>query len=187
MFGKFKTVHLLGSTKGNEQRFRHVEKELTKQGYICFTPVLYGYEACRPYLKMLTDMCTEKLNVCDICVIVTPEHIGESTENRIEQAIEMGKPVYVWSETDSGALIPYDKNKAVRRKVSFKIEYGVFTEITIPLPDDIDPEDRDAISKYCHDKWMEMHKPGKIAENTKYVISWEQTDEKQRKDTQDNA
>jgi len=40
-------------------------------------------------------MCYEKLLVCDFCVVVTPEHIGKSTSNRIRQAISMNKPVYV--------------------------------------------------------------------------------------------
>ena len=92
---KFKIAHLLGSTKGNEQLFRAAEAELTKQGYICFAPVFYGYEACKPYLPMLTEMCTAKLQICDICVVATPDHIGDSTTNRIKEALSLRKPVYL--------------------------------------------------------------------------------------------
>lgn len=42
-------------------------------------------------------MCYEKLLVCDFCVVVTPEHIGKSTTNRIRQAIQLNKPVYIWA------------------------------------------------------------------------------------------
>ena len=41
---------------------------------------------------MYTDMCTQKLNMCDVVCVVT-EHIGESTRKRIEQAMESGKEI----------------------------------------------------------------------------------------------
>lgn len=97
MFGRFKVAHLLGSTKGNEKQFREIETALTKMGYICFAPVIYSISIYKQYPEMLDDMCYEKLLVSDICVIATPDHIGSSTENRIRQAIEFGKPIYVWN------------------------------------------------------------------------------------------
>lgn len=96
MFGKYKVAHLLGITREHEKQFRHVEIELTKQGYICFAPAIYCFETYKQYPDLLDDMCYEKLLVCDLCVVVTPEHIGKSTSNRIRQAISMNKPVYVW-------------------------------------------------------------------------------------------
>ena len=96
MFGKFKVAHLLGVTRDHEKQFRQVETELTKMGYICFAPVIYSLSVYKQYPDLLDDMCYEKLLVCDICVIVTPDHIGKSTQNRIKQAVEFGKPVYVW-------------------------------------------------------------------------------------------
>ena len=96
MFGKYKVAHLLGITREHEKQFRHVETELTKMGYICFAPVIYNFDVYKQYSELLDDMCYEKLLVCDICVVVTPEHIGKSTSNRIKQAIDLGKLVYVW-------------------------------------------------------------------------------------------
>lgn len=98
MFGKYKVAHLLGITREHEKQFRHVETELTKMGYICFVPVIYNLETYNQYSELLDDMCYEKLLVCDICVIVTPEHIGKSTTVRIKQATELNKPIYVWQD-----------------------------------------------------------------------------------------
>ena len=39
MIGKFKVVHLIGSTKGNDEIFRKAEVYFTKLGYIVFKPV----------------------------------------------------------------------------------------------------------------------------------------------------
>lgn len=100
MFGKYKVAHLLGITREHEKQFRYVEKELTKKGYICFAPVIYNLDEYTMVSDLVDDMCYEKLLVCDICVIVTPEHVGKSTHNRIEQAIKLNKPVYIF--TDSG-------------------------------------------------------------------------------------
>lgn len=97
MFGKFKVAHLLGSTKGNEKQFREVETALTKMGYIVFAPVIYSLSIYKQYPDLLDNMCYEKLLVSDICVIATPDYIGESTRNRIRQAIEFGKPAYIWN------------------------------------------------------------------------------------------
>lgn len=96
MFGKYKVAHLLGKTRGNEKRFRHVEMELTKQGYICFAPAIYDFDVYKNYATMIGNMCYEKLLMCDICVVVTPEHVGQSTSRRINEARELGKPVYTW-------------------------------------------------------------------------------------------
>lgn len=55
-------------------------------------------------------MCYEKLLVCDFCVVVTPEHIGKSTSNRIRQAISMNKPVYVWENDGLNGIIKGEKD-----------------------------------------------------------------------------
>ena len=96
MFGKYKVAHLLGITRDHESQFRHAETELTKAGIIYFVPAIYDVNIYKQHPDMLDDMCYEKLLVCDYCVLVTPEYIGKSTTNRIMQAIELGKPVYVW-------------------------------------------------------------------------------------------
>lgn len=95
MFGKYKVAHLLGITREHEKQFRHVETELTKMGYICFAPVIYNFDVYKQHCGLLDDMCYEKLLACDFCVIVTPEHIGKSTQNRIKQATKLNKPVYI--------------------------------------------------------------------------------------------
>lgn len=107
MFGKYKVAHLLGITREHESQFRHVERELTKAGYICFAPAIYDFDVYKQYPDLLDDMCYEKLLVCDLCVVVTPEHIGKSTTNRINQAISLNKPVYIWMDDK---LMPYVSN-----------------------------------------------------------------------------
>ena len=98
MIGKYKVAHLLGRTNGNEKRFRRVEVEMTKAGYICFVPAVYDFEIYKKNAEVLNDMCYEKLLVCDLCVVVTPEHIGKSTQKRIHLAKIIGKPVCIWNE-----------------------------------------------------------------------------------------
>lgn len=58
------------------------------------------------YLESLKDMCYEKLLQADLCVVVTPEHIGKSTSLRIKQAKELHKPVFVWLHE---TLIPMEE------------------------------------------------------------------------------
>lgn len=108
MFGKYKVAHLLGITREHEKQFRHVETALTKMGFICFAPVIYEFDVYKQYCDLIDDMCYEKLLACDICVIVTPEHIGKSTQNRIAQAMELNKSVYVWEDNK---LKPYVDNQ----------------------------------------------------------------------------
>lgn len=93
VLNKFPIIHLIGSTKiENEQQFIAAEKYYTKNGYIVFKPVFFGLNKNDKRLAMYTDMCTQKLNMCDVVCVVT-EHIGESTRKRIEQARELGKKI----------------------------------------------------------------------------------------------
>ena len=93
MLNKFPIMHLIGSTKiENEQQFVYAEKYYTNNGYIIFKPVFFGLDQNDKKLAMYTDMCTQKLNMCDVVCVVT-EHIGESTRKRIEQARELGKEI----------------------------------------------------------------------------------------------
>ena len=48
------------------------------------------------------------LKICDICVIVTPEYIGKSTKQRIKEAKDLGKEVYIWV---SNELRLYEEEK----------------------------------------------------------------------------
>lgn len=106
MIGKYKVAHLLGRTRNHEVPFRYVETELTKQGYICFAPVVYDFNTYKENAELLDDMCYEKLLVCDICVVVAPEFIGKSTQLRIQQAKELGKPVYLFDDKYASKLKP---------------------------------------------------------------------------------
>lgn len=95
---KYKIVHLIGLTRGNEDKFRDAEKILTRKGFIVFAPVFYKMDEYLSFGKtpnMLDDMCYEKLLMCDFCVLVTPEHIGKSTRERIKQAHSMGKEICI--------------------------------------------------------------------------------------------
>lgn len=101
---KYPIAHLLGITRDHEYRFRYVETELTKLGYICFAPVIYSYDTYVRHSDLLDDMCYEKLLLCDICVLVTPEHVGKSTTMRIAQARTLNRPVYTF---ENGKLKEY--------------------------------------------------------------------------------
>ena len=95
---EYKIAHLVGITREHEKQFRDAEKILTRKGYIVFAPVFYNMEeylSFGEYPNMLDDMCYEKLLMCDFLVIVTPEHIGKSTTQRIKQATYLGKKIYV--------------------------------------------------------------------------------------------
>ena len=94
---KYEIAHLIGSTADNEERFRMAEITLTKMGYICFRPVIYNPSTYLRCKELLDDMCKEKLLLCDICVIVTPEKIGDNTKKMIQLAIDLGKTVYEFS------------------------------------------------------------------------------------------
>lgn len=93
----FPIMHLIGSTKGgNQQDFIDAEKYYTKRGYIVFKPVFFDLPTNDTSLPMLTDMCTQKLKMCDVVCVVT-EHIGESTKLRIEQAKKLNKKIIYYS------------------------------------------------------------------------------------------
>ena len=62
------------------------------------------YKSFGEWPNMLDEMCSQKLELCDFLVIVTPEHVGKSTSLRIKQAKAAGKPVYVLQE---GQLLPF--------------------------------------------------------------------------------
>lgn len=107
MAKKFKIAHLAGITREHEEQFRSAEKVLTEMGYIVFAPVFYDYAKYKSFGEwpnMLDEMCSQKLELCDFLVIVTPEHVGKSTPLRIKQAKAVGKPVYVLQE---GQLLPF--------------------------------------------------------------------------------
>lgn len=94
----FPIIHLIGSTKiENEQQFLAAEKYYTKNGYIVFKPVFFGLDENDENIEMYTDMCTQKLNMCDAVCVVT-EHIGESTRKRIRQATALNKRIMYFSE-----------------------------------------------------------------------------------------
>ena len=114
---KYEIAHLIGSTENNEERFRIAKITLTKMGYICFRPVIYNLTTYLSCKDLIDDMCKEKLLLCDICVIVTPEKIGESTKQMIQQAIELGKPVYKFTR---GILQLFQEEELDSTVIKFK-------------------------------------------------------------------
>jgi len=108
MLGNYKIAHLLGIAREHEEQFRHVEQELTKKGFICFTPAFYDLELYEAHKEMIDDMCYQKLLVADLCMIVTPEHIGRSTKARAQQSWDLGIPVYLWDEKCPKVYEEYD-------------------------------------------------------------------------------
>lgn len=104
-FPEYKIAHLLGRTRNNEELFRHVEKVLTMQGYICFAPVVYDLDEYLKHADLLDSMCYQKLLMTDICVIVSANDIGVSTNKRIEQCKEFKIPLYIF---ENDQLIEYD-------------------------------------------------------------------------------
>ncbi len=117
MIGKYQVAHLIGSTENNETRFRDAEITLTKMGYICFRPVIYNLDRYLRCKDLIDDMCKEKLLLCDICVVVTPEKIGDSTKQMIQQAIELGKPVYKFTR---GILQLFQEEELNSKVIKFK-------------------------------------------------------------------
>lgn len=111
MLGKFEVAHLIGITRDHEASFRAVEYELTKQGYICFCPVIFDYDVYKSigdYPNMLDEMCSEKMTIADLLVLVTPEHIGKSTMVRLVQASAYNIPVKVYR---NGKLVDISKGE----------------------------------------------------------------------------
>lgn len=96
MLGNFKLAHLGGITRGHEAIFRECERYLTLNGFICFAPVIYDVDTWSLNKEMLDDMCFEKLQIADLFVIVTADHIGKSTRLRMRQSRVLNIPVYIY-------------------------------------------------------------------------------------------
>ena len=136
---KYEIAHLIGSTENNEERFRIAEITLTKMGYICFRPVIYNLTTYLSCKDLIDDMCKEKLLLCDICVIVTPEKIGESTKQMIQLAIDLGKTVYEFS---CGVLQLFQIEKLNAEPINMKpVEIGSVKDATDFIKSHTDKED----------------------------------------------
>ena len=79
----------------------------TKLGYIVFKPVFYVYDDYIKNKELIDDMCYEKLIFSDIICLVTPEHYGESTIKRIQQAKILKKDILIF---DGKKSYLYDKH-----------------------------------------------------------------------------
>ena len=119
---RYKVAHLLGHTRGYEAVFRKAEIALTlNYQMICYKPVIYDFEVYKQHAELLDNMCFQKLLECDLCVIVTPNRIGDSTINRINQAYAVGIPVYVWNDTDE-TISEFDVKKFLDDRNKYKGE-----------------------------------------------------------------
>lgn len=68
----------------------------SKLGYIVFKPVFYVYDEYIENKELVDEMCYDKLVFSDIICLVTPEHFGESTIKRINQAKKLKKELLIF-------------------------------------------------------------------------------------------
>lgn len=62
--------------------------------------------------------------------------------------------------------------KAKQKQVTFRAYWEVFSDITVPLPDDIPEEDADAIKAYIQEMWDGMELP----DNAEYLLDSDEVD-----------
>lgn len=91
-----KAVCLVGSTKPIwRKRYRQVEEELTKAGYVVLSVVWFkddlpDFENHRPLLERIHF---QKIRLADAVVLIDPQAVGKHTAIEIEFAKKIGKPV----------------------------------------------------------------------------------------------
>ena len=59
------------------------------------------------------------------------------------------------------------------KQVTFRAYWQLFSDVTINLPDEIDPDDEDAVREYCHDQWEKMSLP----EDAEYLYDSDEIDD----------
>lgn len=140
MFGNFMVAHLIGATKGNEKPFRAAEKILTRKGCICFCPMIFDYNEYLTFPKngeILDDMCEAKLEVCDFLVLVTPDHVGESTTLRILQAHDLHKPIFTL-EGDRLKPYSYEYTEMFQRVMDLEDDQSDTISVAMKADTDLD-------------------------------------------------
>jgi hypothetical protein len=106
---KKEIVDLIGSTNDkNQTAFRFANVYFTLRGYVVLSPIIFKNELTllkqvysgviseKEIDKTLYDLCSKKLKMSDIICIVDEKYIGESTLNRIKQALSMNKKIVVY-------------------------------------------------------------------------------------------
>ena len=101
----YSTICLIGSTKF-EELFRKLEVQLSIEGYLVFSPLVYNQSGnnpeCGEEVKQILDHEAElKINKSDIVFVVDKDgYIGNSTKKQLDHAILLNKPVLYYSKND---------------------------------------------------------------------------------------
>ena len=106
----YSTINLIGSTKF-ESTFRELEEELSLNGYLVFSPLVYNQSGSNPGCGIDTKVILDneanlKTNKSDIVFVVDVDgYVGSSTKNQIEHAKLLNKPILYYSKGDLNKLI----------------------------------------------------------------------------------
>lgn len=121
MFGKYKVVLLIGTTRNHQILYRHIEHILTVKGYIVLAPVIYNLNEYIKHKDMIDDMCDCKFEQSDALFIATPSHIGESTRRKIYLGIKSNKEILM-IDSSSGDI------KTIHSKDTPVTDYDAYTD-----------------------------------------------------------
>ena len=103
-------ICLIGSSKF-EEIFRKLEVDLSINGYIVLSPLVYNQSGEKPGCgqtakKMLDLVQKEKIRQSDIVFVVDVDgYVGNSTKNQIDYSILLNKPLLFFSKDDINKLI----------------------------------------------------------------------------------
>lgn len=106
----FSVINLIGSTRF-EEIFKELEIELSVNGYLVFSPLVYNQSGINPksgeeVKKILDQEAILKINRSDIVFVVDVDgYIGSSTKKQIDHALLLNKPVLYYSKGNLNKLI----------------------------------------------------------------------------------
>ena len=58
------------------------------------------------------------------------------------------------------------------KQITFRAYWEVFSDVTVDLPDNIDPDDKDAVNAFVQETWDGMELP----ENSEYLMDSDEVD-----------
>jgi nucleoside 2-deoxyribosyltransferase len=116
-----KVVCLVGSTKPQwKEQYRKVEEQLTHEGFVVISvvwfrddlpnPVACEGKSCQSFeqhRELLERIHYKKIRISDAVVLIHPEAKGQHTQQELEYAMTLRKPVVVFMDIDQcvGQLI----------------------------------------------------------------------------------
>lgn len=106
----YSVISLIGSTKF-EKTFKKLEIDLSINGYLVFSPLVYNQSGFKPECgeetkKILDNEAILKIDKSDIVFVVDVDgYIGNSTKKQIEHALLINKRVLYYSKGDLSKLI----------------------------------------------------------------------------------